>query len=228
MRTGEDHHFWRAAVIPTRGDRPDVLAQCLAAIVPQVHLTVVIDNSDKGHITPSDFPVPIQVLHDSEQPPNLSRLWNVGIRATEHWATQDERQYRRGLYTAVLNDDAIVPPYWFDELEAGMESSSASAAGYNGDMIVHRTPGTTALHQRLPGHAFLLRRSAEVYADERMRWWCGDNDIDMHSRMRGGTLILPGDPVLHLHPDQSTHGVLAQQAAQDMQAFVDKWGFRPW
>lgn len=222
----DDTRTWRAAVIPTRGDRPQVLSRCLDAILPQVHLAIVIDNGD----APTPPPANPQMHHiwEPEQPPNLSRLWNVGLRAADHWLARQQDQQHRAAYTAVLNDDAIVPPYWYAELTAAMESASAVAGGYNGDMVLHKRPGTTPLHQRMPGHAFLLRRTAEVYADERLRWWCGDNDIDMQSRVRGGTLILPGDPVAHLHPDQSTTGVLAQQTALDMACFVAKWSFRPW
>lgn len=229
----------RVAVIPTRGNRPDVLGRCLQAIAPQVDKIVLIDNSDGGDgVTPGVLDAAglrgqVIVFCDPEQPPNLSRLWNVGIEAAETWHQMRRFEAKktadlRGLHVAVLNDDAIVPPYWFDELAQGMVSSGAVAAGYNHTWALHKQPGPTRLDQRMPGHAFITDRAPGLYADDRFRWWCGDNDLDMQHRRHGGTLVLPDDPVQHLHPDQSTVGVLAEQTGKDMAAFVAKWGFRPW
>jgi len=133
---------------------------------------------------------------------------------------------------AVLNDDAIIPPGWFDAVSSQMRRWGA-AAGSSGlanhtNSYVHRTPGTTALSHRMQGHAFVLRGEAGLRADETLQWWCGDNDLDMQARKAGGTVIIGGYPVEHLHPDQSTRGELAAQTAIDMQTFVDKWSWRPW
>lgn len=237
----DDDRRWRVAVIPTRGDRPEVLARCVEAIEPQVHRVIVVDNSDEGQAANElrlKYGSVLSIWH-SEQPPNLSMLWNLGLRAGDNWwqmpggyTTPDGDRLKRrdlgGLHTAILNDDAIVPHYWFDELVAQMASAGAVAGGYGQEWALHRIPGQTRLSQRLPGYAFILRRGWDIFADENLRWWCGDNDLDMQARRAGGTLVLPNDPVIHLHPDQSTRGVLALQTGFDMAAFVDKWGFRPW
>lgn len=218
----------RFAVIPTRGDRFDVLQQCAEAIRPQVDRIILVDNSDRGRFFNDGYRPHVTVVHCDEQPPNLSRLWNLGIQAASDlaWKTQPASHWE----VAVLNDDAIVSPRWFQELAEAMRSAGAAAASFCGDggPWLHKTPGVTPLSQRLCGWAFILAGELGVRADERLRWWCGDNDLDMQSRRLGGTLVLPGDPVRHLFPNQSTTGVLAEQTAVDMATFVEKWGFRPW
>lgn len=216
----------RFAVIPTRGDRDEELRRCVQAITPQVDRVIVVDNSDNG-VYFDDLKVPTyDVVYHAEQPPNLSRLWNLGLQRAEEL----ENHIHVDWEIAVLNDDAIVPPFFFEQLSTAMRSAGAAAGSYcgGGGPWLHTQPGVTPLSQRLCGWAFMLNGGRGLRADERLRWWCGDNDLDMQARLKGGTLVLPGDPVQHLYPDQSTRGVLAEQTALDMMAFVEIWGFRPW
>jgi hypothetical protein len=112
-----------------------------------------------------------------------------------------------------------------------MRERGAAAGGFGpvSRPVLHTVPRPTALHERLPGFAFMLAGERGARIDEQFQWWCGDNDIDMQSRLLGGTLILPGQ-VLHHFPDQSTYQnpALAARPAIDMALFVQKWGFRPW
>lgn len=221
----------RHAVIPTRGNRPFTLYRCLEAIGKQVDRVFLVDNSDWGFANdPAEQdtlaglcqPAGITCIHDPQQPPNLSALWNRGLEA----AGEDSLMH----WVAVLNDDAIVPANWFGHLSGQMESAGAVAGGYNGALTKHTKPGVTALHERMPGHAFMLDGRYELRADEQFQWWCGDNDLDMQARTAGGTLILPDDPVVHMFPDRSTaeNPVLQARTSIDMKLFVEKWGFRPW
>ena len=222
----------RVVVIPTY-NRPEVLVRCLEAAVPQADMVFVIDNSEdpaRYWVRDQDTWPKVYLARVPMRPPNLSRLWNLGIGAAERWARS--QGYER-WDVAVLNDDAIIPPDWFNAVSAAMRDLNCAAAstglpGSPGQVLIHRTPGTTALYQRMQGHAFMLRGEANLRADKRLSWWCGDNDLDMQARERSGTVILAGWPVEHLHPDQSTTGELAAQTAVDMQTFVDKWGWRPW
>jgi len=228
----------RYAVITTRGERDKELREAVAAARAQDAWVVVVDNSDRGIYLNrgiylddlkrlDDLKVPLTaVLHHPEQPPNLSRLWNVGLERTENSA-------RSVIWdVAVLNDDAILPPDWFDRLSTPMRLGGCYAAGFGPvhEPVFHRVPGLTALHERMPGWAFLLRGEGRLRADESLRWWCGDNDLDMQARRLGGTLIMPRDEVRHLYPDQSTatRPELQARTGVDMQLFVEKWGFRPW
>lgn len=217
----------RYAVITTRGERPDELAECYAAVRPQTDETVLVDNSDRGVKIGTHLGIP--TVWDPHQPPNLSRLWNHGLNrvaalAAEAGATRWD--------VAVLNDDAILPPHWFRELGPEMRLQMCVAAGYGpvGRITVHRQPGRTFLEERMPGWAFLLAGETGIRADEQFHWWCGDNDIDMQARELGGTLIHPGDDVKHYFPDQSTatRPELQAMTGPDMARFVEKWGWRPW
>lgn len=69
---------------------------------------------------------------------------------------------------------------------------------------------------------------AALRADERMRWWWQDTDLDWQARGLGGMLVVPGPHVPNRHANESTVGELAEQAGRDGEIFVEKWGFRPW
>lgn len=217
----------RYAVIPTY-NRPDVLLRALAAACAEADTVYVIDNGDDPNLA-----APVgdgwYVIGVPMRPPNLSKLWNIGLDLCQQHAYA--RRYER-WDVAVLNDDAIIPPGWFNavsdamrqwECAAGSTTESAARSAH-----IHRMPGTTALQQRMTGYAFVLKGEAGLRADERLAWWCGDNDLDMQARQAGGTIIIGGYPVEHLHPNQSTTGDLAAQTAVDMATFVMKWGWRPW
>ena len=201
--------------------------------MPQADAVYVIDNGDdpnlaapveEGDDAPSWY-----VLQAPMRPPNLSKLWNIGLVQASYWAQVTEHDE---WDVAVLNDDAIIPPGWFDAVAVAMRrlGGAAGSTGLGSGLtaILHQQPGVTNLAYRMQGHAFVLRGEAGLRADERLSWWCGDNDLDMQARLKGGTLIMGGWPVEHLHPDESTRGELAAQTAVDMQTFVDKWRFRPW
>lgn len=229
------HPRW--AVIPTRGDRPFVLGHCLEAIAPQVDGIVVVDNSDVD-AADSTWAIPPNlaeqvdhwvIIQDPQQPPNLSRLWNLGIR---------QAYAENAAYVAVLNDDAIVSDRWMDVVIHFMNRNHCTAGSFGGGGggplpgggVVHREPGTTPLDQRMAGYAFVLYAEPELLADEQFQWWCGDNDLDMQARACDGTVVLAGDPVKHLFPDRSTmeNPALSGRTGEDMRLFVEKWGFRPW
>lgn len=215
----------RFAVIPTLG-RP-CLKQCLEAIQPQVDFTILIHAPAHDEVLERPEKTVLFYVSPLEKR-NISRWWNTGI----YWAKEYIKYNTTQVTTwdvAVLNDDVIVPPDWFDKLSGRMRQMNVAAAAMGPVPlpILHTKPGTTRLDQRMAGFAFVLAGELGVRADETLEWWCGDNDIDMQSRMKGGTVILPG-AVKHLYPDQTTTGELAAQTAVDMQRFVDKWGFRPW
>lgn len=216
----------RFAVIPTY-NRPEVLLRTLRSIQDQADAILVIDNGDDPNLRAPNAMGKWERFEVPMRPPNLSRLWNVGLDICQQHAYA--HRYER-WDVAVLNDDAIIPPYWFNAIATYMRQLDcyAGSSGSPVGIHVHRIPGTTPLHLRMQGHAFVLRGEAGLRADERFQWWCGDNDLDMQARKMGGTVIIGGYPVEHLHPDQSTVGELAARTAVDMALFVEKWGWRPW
>lgn len=222
----------RYAVIPTTGRA--CLYECLEAIQSQVDRVFIIwAPQELGQDIKDPAASLVVEVFGSDEPRNISRWWNVGIDK----ARSDAREERDAAQwdVVVLNDDAIVPEGWVEWLSGHMRHMkvAATSAGPVPMPILHNRPGTTALHQRMAGFAFMLAGELGVRADETLHWWCGDNDIDMQSRLKGGTLILPEGGrgiarVKHLFPDQSTVGEQAERTAVDMKRFVAKWGFRPW
>jgi hypothetical protein len=239
----------RSAVVATHNRREE-LYRCVRALSTQCDHIVVIDNATDpplGHDEADALAIMravvdphacvLDTVRDDEQPPNLSRLWNLGLdRAAEQWCS-----YHRVVGTeprwdvAVVNDDATVPPGWFDALATPMRTLGAAAASHGeflgpewGEVVLGPS-APLSVTTRLAGWAFILRGEwVGARLDERFRWWCGDDDISHRARIAGGLLHIGGLRVPNEHADQSTTGVLAEQTGLDMQAFIDKWGFRPW
>lgn len=225
----------RYAIIATR-DRPAELAAVVNALHAQGATIVVVDNgSDPPAVPPIDHgtggPLPNAptVIVDFEQPPNLSRLWNLAL------AEVKEQAARRGLTrwdVAVVNDDAVLPDGWFDTCAAALRETGSAAAcsdphGRLRSPLLKTAPDADVF-TRMCGWAFLLRGEAGLRFDEQFRWWFGDTDVDWRARAAGGMVIVPGYPVGNLHANSTTTGVLAAQAGRDRATFADKWGSVPW
>src|SRR5688572_21574314 len=117
------HRVARYALVPTH-NRPVELRRLVISLVNQCDAVVIIDNaSDPLVDLDADdelarCPLPLHVIRDDEQPPNLSRLWNVGLDYIF-------RQLRGGdpsdpWDVAVLNDDTELPLGWFDYVATGL------------------------------------------------------------------------------------------------------------
>lgn len=217
----------RFAVIPTH-NKPDELHECLASLIGQVNVAIVIDNaSDPPVDIPTTTDLPIIIVRDPEQPPNLSRLWNIGIRMARNLMGEDEDNH-----IAILNDDAVVPPGWADSLINVMQTLKATAActdpwRTSGHPVQHRG-AILSVMERMVGWAFILDGNAPILADEDLRWWYGDTALDLEARRLGGTVIVPGPPVANKHANMSTTGLLAEQAGKDRATYEIKYGHLPW
>lgn len=199
------------AVIPTYG-RP-CLSDCIAAILPQVDEILII-----GHnVMPSGLPDNCYVIpYFVEEPPNISTMWNLGIKSAH-----------QNCLVAILNDDAIVPPDWFEKVSTAM-AETGSVVGCMSDVakIHHQTFNSPHL-PRMEGYAFILDTSHGIMLDEQFHWWWGDTDLDWQARWAGGTVIVPGT-IEHRYPNGTTTGILAEIAGQDRERFIQKWGSAPW
>lgn len=225
----------RYAVIATR-DRPTELANVVTTLHAQDVAVMVVDNGSDPPASPpvafdADWPIPNAptVIVDYEQPPNLSRLWNLGLDEVEQQARH------RGLTewdVAVVNDDAVLPDGWYDACSAGMRQYAAAAAcsdphgRLTGPLLKTAPDGDT--FTRMCGWAFLLRGEQGLRFDERLRWWFGETDADWRARATGGMLIIPGYPVGNTLANSTTVGVLAEQAGRDRDMFASIWGRAPW
>lgn len=225
----------RYAVVATH-NRPNELSALVKQLSAQCNGVVIIDNASTPSVSSralhdvTEWDFNIAVIRDSEQPPNLSRLWNVGLNAVKlinDFAGED-------LWNvAIINDDAMLPYDWWDDVSAHMRSGPAVAAcrqSYPGNLTrpVLKTEPDTDISLRMCGWAFMMRGECGLRVDESLRWWWGDTDLDWQARRAGGMVVVPGEPVGNCYANQSTTGVLAEQAGRDRQTFIEKWGWAPW
>lgn len=219
-------------------NRPELLCETWCAVGPQVDMVIVIDNAS----TP---PVDADALHGDgwatvvlripDQPPNLARMWNVGIERVidMHEARTGDEKGRP--FVAVLCDDAPPPPGWFDAVAAAMVETGAVVGasapamfGFAGPPRVKRERDDD-LAGRMPGWAWILDPVSPVRADESMAWWWCDTAIDWDARAAGGMVMIGSHPVPNVRPNEFTaRPDLLAQSGQDGLTFVAKYGWRPW
>jgi glycosyltransferase involved in cell wall biosynthesis len=220
----------RYAIVLTH-NRPELLTQCVAAIRAQADVVLVIDNASDPPVALDDFPDPVNILtliRDPEQPPNLSRLWNRGFDRIMNRALSPEWD------VAVLCDDVIVPDGWFETVATGMRANGAAAASTHQWSEVHtpilKKAPDNDLNNRMCGWAFVVAGEKNLRADEDLKWWWCDTDMDWQARNNGGMVIVPGPVAKNIHPNDFTYRVpgLAEQTGVDGLTFTRKWGGRPW
>lgn len=195
---------------------------------------VVIDNASDTPLTKflrdkKDIPN-LHIIEDDEQPPNLSRLWNVGLNLVEKLATEDAWD------VAVLNDDITVSPFWIRSLSDQLRNSDAAVAygdQFNRDLIkpqLFTEAKPISLYDRMCGYAHIAKGELGIRFDETMRWWYSDDDYDWTCRLNGGSLLVPGHTVIHDTPGESTNASLelSTQAGIDRETFYKKWNQYPW
>ena len=204
----------RIAVVPTR-DRPDDFADCARAIAPQVDALLVVAHGDPArhyvldvleYLDLAGLLTGCQILPYDSDPPNISNMWNLGL---------DSAPYAAGgnpYSVAVLNDDAIVPPDWFERIVTEMKYHGAAAG------CARRTHD-----DRMAGYAFVLDGEKGLRADEQFQWWYGDDDLQRRAEQAGGVVYVGGLDVEHRHPNSTTVGLLADIAEADRLRFMRKW-----
>ena len=204
----------RYAVVPTR-NRPEDFADCDAAIAPQVDAVLAIAHGDAAwEYTVEVFSRPEDwAIYYTDDPPNISRMWNLGLDEAHR------RANGRPYDVAVLNDDVIVPPDWFERVSTEMQLTPNLRASAG---CVHR-----AWDHRMTGYAFILNGDDGLRADEQFQWWFGDDALEREARALHGVVFAGGEDVIHRHPNSTTVGVLAEIAAQDRIRFEQKYGRAP-
>lgn len=214
----------RYAVIPTH-NRPQLLTALVASLGPQCDRIVVLDNASEPPVDEEKLQaaagISVTVLRDEEQPPHLSRFWNVML---DDVAEKARRAGHEVYDVAVFNDDAIVPAGWYDGCANGLREHDTAVAA-------HTTPTTPALltelhldpSNRMTPHAFVVRGEVGLRADESMRWWYFDDDLSWQARLTGGVLSVSGPRVVNARANTTTVGPLAEQAEKDRAVFEAKW-----
>jgi len=211
-------------------NRPSELEDLLGDIDGEVDYILIIDNASEPPmhtlVNKEGFDTPITYLRDMTQPANLPRLWNIGFDQIKMLADETWK-------IAVLTDDVRVPAGWFVAVSDAMDRHGAAAGcstpfpdRFTRD-VVKRQPDRDLL-QRLFGPAFVIRGEAGLRANEDLKWWWNDTDLDWKARGAGGMVIVPGYTVTNRYPNESTVGELAIQAGRDRGAFKEAWGWLPW
>lgn len=230
------------AVVPSLGR--ECLTGCLESLLPQVDVFFLVRT--EGFTLPDLDPATadkVSVIDDQRQPKNISRWWNLGITA----ATAYARIFREPEFNVlVANDDIVASPNLVASLDAGLrgahravrEVSPASArpvVAYPDNWppytraVFHDQAAPVDLSARMSGWCFMLRGEAGLTADEQFEWFYGDDDLDWTARQTGGTVMVPGCPVEHLHPNQltSASAELSARTHVDRGLFRAKWGTLP-
>ncbi|QEQ93686.1 glycosyltransferase [Streptomyces phage Zuko] len=229
--------IFRVAVIPTR-DRHAMLFDAVNSLASQVDQVIIVDNYSDPRIDRDNWGMVewwdedlVTVLRHNEDPPNISRLWNLGLITAESMAREDGHEK---WDVAVINSDVVVPHLWVQRLSAAMRATTAVLAypdqsGYTSGSILHKVAEPVPLSQRITGYAHMMRGEAGLRYDESMAWWYSDDDMDWTARQRGGALLVPGLSVEHRDPNGSTNArvELQEQAGRDRQTFINKWGRAP-
>jgi hypothetical protein len=230
----------RYALVPTHS-RPTELRGLVRSLVGQCDSVVVVDNASDPPVnfeTDDELArtdIDIHVLRDEEQPPNLSRLWNVALAFIHELEMRDaavKMTAQPAWDVAILNDDTVLPADWYDYVAGGLRehdviAASADSYGHIKSPQVKRKPDNGLVTRMCPW-AFIIRGECGVEADEKFRWWFGDTDLEWRLRLGGGVLVLPGYIAKNTYANSTTVGELAEQARRDGQTFVAKWGNRPW
>ena len=226
----------RYAIILTH-NRPELLRECVEAIGPQVDHVIVIDNASSPPVSISNLPngqARLFALYVPDQPPNLSRLWNLGLNKVEFIRDIHRLSREDPWYVAFLCDDAIAPPGWYDAVTAAMRETGATAGCSNPWGTEHPPRVKTApdgdIAGRMPGWAFVLDGSKGIRADERLQWWWNDTMLDFDARRCGGMVMIGGYLVPNREPNHytNTKPELGEQAGRDGEMFAQIHGSRPW
>lgn len=216
-------------VVVATHNRHEMLKSCLSSLFCATKVFCIDNASTPGVLTELEN---VEIIRNDEQPPNLSRLWNIGLeRAKEDALLRGENQWE----VAVINDDTVLPECWLDDMARTLREHSQAVIAF-GDQwdstshaILHTTPKTTDYRHRITGYAHISKGEIGLRFDESMLWWYSDDDYDWQARLAGGSLLVPKATVKHLDPNGHTsrNSALQAQADKDKQTFLNKWGMLP-
>lgn len=208
-------------MIPSNGR--ECLDDCIEAIQQQVDQVIVIDTG-KAYERLGNFNHHQSIIRmPCSVPNNISHWWNEGLNLAQS-LNHDVELWD----VAIVNDDAIVPPGWFEAVATGMRARQAAAGCSGQHDITWRTADPVPLDMRMQGFAFILAGEEELRANEDLHWYFTDDYIDWESRKLGGMTMVNGWPVEHRHPNGQLTHELAALIPQDAERFQALYGKRPW
>jgi GT2 family glycosyltransferase len=225
----------RYAVIPTH-NRPARLLALVVSLGAQCDHIVIVDNASTPPVNQQHLQASVPehcevvVIRDDEQPPNLSRIWNVMFDKCETYASNATCEK---WDVAVFNDDSVVPAGWYNTVATALREHETAAVAHTGDRPIREPYLLTNFDfprsQRMAPHAFVVRGEVGLRSDESMYWFCFDDDFCRAAIKAGGVLGVPGPVAVNSQANQSTSRsqALTEQAHRDMETFAAKWGGTP-
>lgn len=220
----------RYLIFPTR-NRHEWVGPLITTMGPQCDAILMLDNGSDPPVgkwleTQPQPACPVHVIDDDEQPPNIARFFNILFDRAEKVARAAGAER---WDVAVVNDDTLIPAGWLDIVATSLrEHLTAVAAHTGGPLTTIKTPylmrELSNDGQRMCPHAFVIRGEVGLRADESMRWWYQDTDLDWQARQAGGVLSVPGPRATNALAGQSTVGPMLEQSRRDEATFLAKWG----
>lgn len=208
-------------VVPCQRARLDHLRRLVASLAQPPNRTVVVTDA----IEPADVDGAYVVDRDPSDGVNLARWWNIGLDLVA------ERETEHAYEVAVLTSDVLGRPDSLLLLAARLRRDGWSMIGPNlaaeGDaswtLDQHRTVLT-----RVPAECFMLVGEQGLRADERMRWWYADDDLELQARQRGPVGIVGGTGLRLAEPSTVLTDEQRAWADEARALFVAKWNRQPW
>jgi len=217
----------RFLIFPTR-NRLKWVGPLIEWMSPQCDAILILDNgSDPSIDTLMDSQpapaCPVHVIVDDEQPPNIARFFNLLFDLAEKLGGE-------AWDVAVVNDDTLIPAGWLEIVCTALRAHPTAVAAHTGGLLTtiktqYLMRELTNDGQRMCPHAFVIRGEVGLRADESLRWWYQDTDLDWQARQAGGVLSVPGPRASNGLAGESTKGELLEQSKRDEATFIAKWGF---
>lgn len=220
-------YLYQYGVIPTNGRH--CFRQAAETLRYQVDDLIVIEGGpDARYVDTQGYGLSLDMSVVREPDMNISKWWNLGMTLA---AGKAEEMGVKFWDVIIINDDVIVPDGWVKSVTDTMREMKVAAAcsGGRGSMpVLHTKPGPVDLYTRMQGFAFALAGEMGARCNEQLAWWFGDDHLDWLSRQLGGTVMIPGHHVTHLHPNGQMTPELQEQTGKDAAAFKAYWGMVPW
>jgi len=179
--------------IPT-GDRNMYLPAIIEnAGIPQSNIVIVHTKQNE----------PIEGVHNlwDLDEINIHRWWNKGINFAKDNGAK---------YVAVLNDDVELQDEPLHKIVNIMRAVNATIG----------VPYPFTGH--IPGYAWVLDITKDVFPDEKFRWWYGDDDL---FRRVGDGVVAVACKIRHIEPNRltSSNPDLMEITKKDREYYDQKW-----
>lgn len=211
-------------VVPCQRTRLDHLRQLVTSLAHPYDRVVVV--TDDVNVLPLDLPYVHFVRRDPEVGINLAAWWNVGLDYVADYYDGDQP-----YEVAVLTSDVVGRPDSLRLLAARLRRDNWSMIGPNlaaeGDASWTLDQQRTVL-TRVPAECFMLAGELGLRADERLRWWYADDDLEMQARQRGPVGIIGGTGLRLAEPSTELSAEQQRWAVEGRELFARKWNRQPW